>query len=368
MNHLQKITKAKAKLMLNQPYFGTIVSTLNIEQSDDIEAFVSDGIDLKYNDDYFNQLSMDDIEFSLVNGAMHSVLQHQERGTNKQKWLWQLSTDYAINSMLVSNGLLLPSKSNFQNRFKGMYAEEIYDVLRREISDEELVDDENIDISSDDPKEKNQREKNKDNTEKQEQKEQFEQIFQKFSDNEFMPKDLEVILPQYFETKVDWKELLYRYISSFAKSSYTFFPPNKKYLYQGIYLPSLSSDLLKIVISIDSSGSIDDNLLSTFISEVTNILSIYPNYEIDLIVADDKIQSHQTFFAQDEIKYNIKGRGGTDFRVVFDYIDKHIDYPTLLLYFTDAQGTFPTNQPSYDTLWILPTPKETPFGESVVIG
>jgi len=58
MRHLDKIAKAKAKLMLEHPYFGTIASALKIEPSDNIEAFLSDGTHLHYNDEYFDNASV----------------------------------------------------------------------------------------------------------------------------------------------------------------------------------------------------------------------------------------------------------------------------------------------------------------------
>jgi predicted metal-dependent peptidase len=175
-------------------------------------------------------------------------------------------------------------------------------------------------------------------------------------------------VPEYFSHKVDWRELLYGYIASYAKSTYSFVPPNMKYLYRGIYLPSLSSDLLRIVVAIDTSGSIDEALLSEFLGEINSIMQSYPNYEIDVITADAKVQSHKVFLPGETLEYEVSGGGGTDFRPVFEYIDSYINYPTLLLYFTDGMGTFPEMEPSYDVMWVMPEEKEVPFGEVMVLG
>jgi len=43
MTHEEKIQKAKARLMLEHPYFGTIASSMKLEKSDAIESFLSDG-------------------------------------------------------------------------------------------------------------------------------------------------------------------------------------------------------------------------------------------------------------------------------------------------------------------------------------
>jgi predicted metal-dependent peptidase len=197
--------------------------------------------------------------------------------------------------------------------------------------------------------------------------EYFEQIFQKLKRQGNLPKDLKFVVPNYFSYKVSWKEVLYGYIATYAKSTYSFVPPNMKYLYRGIYLPSLSSDLLRIVVAIDTSGSVDKELLSTFLAEINSIMQSYPNYEIDLITADAKVQSHEVFLPGESLNYELKGGGGTDFRPVFDYIDSYINYPTILLYFTDGQGTFPTLEANYDVLWVAPNEFEVPFGEVLVL-
>ena len=113
-----KISQAKAKLLIEQPYFGTLASKLELHQSDNIQAFMSDGIRLDYNDEYLSALSLDEIGFVLSNGAMHASLAHDNRKNNRMTWLWQLSTDFAINAMLVQNMEEFPPHVNYQPRFE----------------------------------------------------------------------------------------------------------------------------------------------------------------------------------------------------------------------------------------------------------
>ena len=398
MTHLEKIQKAKARLMLEQPYFGTIVSSLKLEQNNKLLTFLSDGEALRYNSEYIDRLNIEEVEFVMANGAMHAVLKHQDRSEGRTQWLWQTATDYVVNSMLVSNGMQLPEYANYEHKFKGMYAEEVYQMLRDEMMNDEFgmeeqieqimegddVHNENIhmqqesvaspdapeqkyDKSSDDKEESSSTPSQNPEASAEELKEQFEQIFQKLNRQGTLPKELKFVVPEYFSHRVDWRELLYGYIASYAKSTYSFVPPNMKYLYRGIYLPGLSSDLLRIVIAVDTSGSVDETLLSTFLGEIDSIMQSYPNYEIDLITADAKIQAHKVFLPGESLDYEVSGGGGTDFRPLFEYIDQHIDYPTLLLYFTDGLGTFPQMEPAYDVMWVMPEEIDVPFGEVMVL-
>ena len=397
MTYKDKITKAKARLMLEHPYFGTVASSLPLEKNNDILTFTSDGEKMRYNSEYLDRLSLEEVEFVMANGAMHTVLKHHERVNGRTKWLWQTATDYVVNAMLVKNGMHLPEYAYFEEKFDGMYVEEVYEMLRAEMIDnsdhsmeqetEQITDSDETDAPNlhmqkehtpDVNAEETQEEENADDQEEEvstsepetlseEIKEHLEQIFQKHKRQGNLPKDLQFVVPEYFSHKVDWREFLYGYIATHAKTSYTFTPPNMKFLYRGIYLPSMSSDLLRIIVAVDTSGSVDEALLSTFLGEVSSMMQQYPNYEIDLITADAKIQSVKTFLPGEPLEYQISGGGGTDFRPVFTYVDRHIDYPTLLIYFTDGEGTFPSEDVSYDVLWVMPESKEVPFGEVIEI-
>ncbi len=395
MTYEKKIQKAKARLMLDHPYFGTVASSLTLQKNNEILTFSSDGEMMRYNSEYLDRLSVTEVEFMMANGAMHAVLQHQDRASGRTKWLWQTATDYVVNGMLVKNGMQAPEYANYESKFEGMYAEEVYEILRGEMTDnsqfsmqqeqQEISDTDDADAKSlhlqkeltpSNDIDNTEHEENAENKEEhnitadpealsEEMKEHYEQIFQKLKRQGNLPKDLNLVVPEYFSHQVDWREFLYGYIASHAKSTYRFTPPNMKYLYRGIYLPSLSSDLLRIIVAIDTSGSIDETLLGTFLGEVSSMMQQYPNYEIDLITADAKIQSHKVFLPGEALEYEISGGGGTDFRPVFEYIDQQINYPTLLLYFTDGDGKFPELEASYDVLWVMPEVKEVPFGEVV---
>jgi len=386
MTHQEKITQAKAKLMLENPYFGTIASGFELIENDEILTFTNDGACMRYNAEYIDKLSVSDVEFVMANGAMHSVLKHQERNNQRTGWLWQRATDYVVNAMLVKNGMQAPLYANYEEKFEGMYAEEVYEHLHAEMmdnsqesreeeqelsqSDDELQDNIHLqreNIASEDALEKQIKNDTNAQEDLEELKEHLEQTFEKLKAQGSLPKDLEFVVPEYFSHQVDWREVLYGYIASYAKSTYSFNPPNMKYLYRGICLPSLDSDLLSVVVAVDTSGSVDEELLKIFLAEISSIMQQYPNYEINLITADAKIQSHRVFLAGESLDYELSGGGGTDFRPVFTFVDEEINYPRLLLYFTDGEGRYPQEEPFYDVLWIMPKTKEVPFGELLEI-
>jgi len=388
----QKVSEAKAKLLVDYPYFGTLASRLELKPNDNIQAYLSDGVRFEYNDDYLLELSHEELSFALANGAMHAALAYENRQNGRMSWLWQLATDHAINTMLVANGLEAPMEVIVESRFEGMYAEEIYAILKDEIQNEEFDDNEANETGFNeenkkkqeqlknaegdhDPDKKREQMQVENEYQKQEiiaQEEMFEQFandaLEKMNEQGNLPLDIDRFFTVEESAKVDWRQELYQAIDRHYYDNYRMMPPSKKLLYSGIYLPSLYSDTLRLSIAIDSSGSVDEALLSTFMSEVEAILIHFPSYIIDLIVCDAKIQNYRQIVSGEALDIEIKGGGGTDFRPVFELIERELTPPVLLLYFSDTQGTFPENEPHYEVLWISEKQNNVAFGEVLMIG
>ena len=370
-----KISQAKARLLVNYPFFGTLATKLELAVNDDIESFKSDGKRLEFREDYLLGLDLSEIEFILANGAMHASLAHTQRKEKRSGWLWQMATDMAINDMLLENGLDMPYGAQYRKRFTGMYAEEIYEELKDDI----LREDEDLEYEADNADDVEQNDSKK---EKQEQTQESlqEEILQEqilaeelisLLESEFKRGDLPQSIDRFysldFTSKVDWREELKKALDHHFRDDYTLLPPSKKLLSYGIYLPSSVSQTFRLVIAIDSSGSVDEELLNQFLSEVNFLMGVVHNYVIDVIVCDDKVHSHQVFMSGERLSVEVKGIGGTDFRPVFDFVDMQIDEVKLLLYFTDLEGMFPDKRPNYPVKWLSPKEKEIPFGELILL-
>ena len=372
-----KISQAKAKLLVEYPYFGTLASRLEVVLNDDVQAFKSDGKTLHYNSDFMEALTLGEVAFIFANGAMHAALAHENRKNNRSGWLWQMATDFAINDMLVQNGMEMPDGAQYRKRFHGMYAEEIYAELK-----DDMLRDGELEYEADDAGDVEQKEEQ--NRESKAQEMTPEQVAQEvlaeklFAEEALsvllreskkgdVPESIERFFTLEYEGKIDWREELKAALDLYHKDDFALMPPNKKFLHMGLYMPSSQSNHFHLVIAIDSSGSIDETLLSSFLSEVNFLMSLVQNYTIDLIVCDDKVRLHEKFYAGEELDVKVVGGGATDFRPVFSLIYEQIPDTKLLLYFTDLEGTFPKEAPNYDLLWVLPKEKNIPFGRSILL-
>ncbi len=366
MNYEQKISKAKAKLLVNKPFLGTLASKLKLMKNDDIQAFSSDGTKFEYNDDFIHESSLEELEFTFANGAMHASMAYDNRQGNRSNWLWQLSCDYAINDMLVQSGMQRPYQAHYSERFTNMYVEEIYAELQADI-----IRDEN-----EMPKNQDDDTQTHSNTHEQIQEQTLdEQLFKEFAASVLdtyekkgeLPKSIERFFKIEPFSKLDWREQLRDALNRFAKDDYAQMPPNKKFLSQGIYLPSSTSETFELVIAVDSSGSVDEKLLDAFLSEINSLMLSIPKYKIDLLICDDKIRVYKEFLSGEYLDVELVGGGATDFRPVFEFINKELHNTKMLLYFTDLEGIFPQEHPFYEVKWISPKVQEIPFGEIIQI-
>ena len=372
------LTKAKSQLTTKYPYFGMLASKLKHEANDKVKTYASNGVRFLYNEEFIQNCTKEELFFILTNCVMHHILSHQQRKLKRKGYLWQLATDYAINNLLFKNGLKIPEGVNFDKKFKDMYAEEIYDVLKKELIesgidsfDEENIQNHNEKKSKDLTKSFRQVKNIKDNLdEKDEEQWEYSATLAKevAMRKSLMPLGFERLAKKVVAQNIDWKFELYNAINRHMRNNYAFMPPNKKHLYRSFALPSLTSDTLSLIVAIDTSGSIQEDILGAFIEEFKSIMQNFPSVNIELLIADAKVHAHYSFKGADEINFALKGGGGTDYRPVFDYIDANFPMASMLLYFTDGDGIFPRIPPSYEVLWALSNKKDRiPFGRSLVI-
>lgn len=377
MNAEQLLTKAKSQLTNQYPYFGMLASRLKHEPNSKLSYYASNGKRFVYNPEFIARCSKDDLFFILTNCVMHHILAHQQRKLKRKGSLWQLATDFAINNMLKKNGLKIPKGANYDKTFKNMYAEEIYEALKESVSEqnldtftEEASDQKSISIGS--KKEEFTNLKNIDNDLNENDEQEWEyaaslskEVAMKKSS---MPLGFERFAKKMKAKHIDWKFELYNAINRHMRNNYAFMPPNKKHMYRGVALPSLTSDTLSLVVAVDTSGSIKDELLGAFIEEFKTIMQNFPTVAIELLIADAKVHAHHTFRGGDKMDFPLKGGGGTDYRPTFEYIDAHLPMNSMVLYFTDGEGIFPRISPAYEVLWALSQKKnKIPFGRSILI-
>jgi predicted metal-dependent peptidase len=373
------LLRAKSLLTVKYPYFGMLASRLNLELSESLSTYASNGKRFLYNNDFLERRTVEEVMFILTNAVMHHVLSHQQRKLNRKGRLWQLATDYAINNLLSKSGLHIPIGANYNKEYEGMYAEEIYEALKNDLN---LGEGDAFGESGDGAPQNAMMEQEGDDSQSfsiegisddldtadELQWQYAASIAQEVAQRKgAMPLGLERLGKKVKPADVDWRFELYNAVNRHMRNNYAFMPPNKKHIHRGIALPSLTSDTLSLCVAIDTSGSIDDQLLGAFMEEFKTIMQNFPSVKIELIIADAKVHAHHTFQGGERMDFRLKGGGGTDYRPTFDYVEANLPMTTMLLYFTDGEGSYPRIPPNYEVLWALSRKAKVPFGRGLVI-
>src|SRR6201987_4650720 len=126
------IQKARTVLLLDHPFFGTLLFRLGARAYGSIATMASDGVSLYFNPEFVEGLSSAELIGTVAHECMHPALQHHTRRGGRNPRRWNMACDYAINPMLVDAGLTLPKEVLMDHRFRGMSAEEIYNRLEAE--------------------------------------------------------------------------------------------------------------------------------------------------------------------------------------------------------------------------------------------
>jgi predicted metal-dependent peptidase len=156
--------------------------------------------------------------------------------------------------------------------------------------------------------------------------------------------------------KVHWRQVLRNHLVAFlGREEFTRSKPNRRWLSAGVIVPGFQDEKVgRVVVALDTSGSMDEATLGEVISELGPLVDQVE--DLDLIVADAKV--HEVI-ALAELpgwlaRGKAKGGGGTSHVPVFDWIRNNGPQPDLFIGLTDLFTTLPDKRPGFPVIWICP--------------
>lgn len=127
----------------------------------------------------------------------------------------------------------------------------------------------------------------------------------------------------------------------------------------------------RVVVVCDTSGSIGDAEIKTFLGEVAGILQDVSPIDVVITGVDAAMPTKWATLTSYEdmaaARPAITGGGGTDFRPAFKWVEEQEMRPACFIYFTDGYGPFPKEAPGYPVIWAMTTDVQAPWGERVQI-
>lgn len=145
------------------------------------------------------------------------------------------------------------------------------------------------------------------------------------------------------EPKINWREVLRDFIMTLCagRDLSTWRKVNRRMVGNGVYMPGHISEAVgRIVLAVDTSGSIGSEDLRDFMSEVVGICKQVNPEVVDLLYWGSQVVAHEKYGVHEldtlESKTRPAGGGGTEVECVSDYLrDKNIR-PECVIVLTDG--------------------------------
>ena len=165
-----------------------------------------------------------------------------------------------------------------------------------------------------------------------------------------IPAEMKAIVDELFKPKprvFDWKAYFRRMLGSIYDINI-----KKTRRKESIRFPGAAGikhkKKVSILVAVDTSGSVNNEELKDFFSEITYIYKT--GARITILECDAAISANYEYTGKWTGK--VHGRGGTNFQPVIDYYRKNMKDYAALVYFTDGMCSIPNNIPR-DTIWVI---------------
>ena len=403
-----KLAAARTRLILDQPFLGALVLRLPLMAADPIwcRTTATDARKLYYNSAYVEALSPDETQFVLAHEALHCALSHFARRQHRLKHRWDIACDYAINPLLIEEGLTPPPGTLVDDHFTGMTAEEIYPCLDDNSDEQDTLDQHIYDQEQADTGTRDQQHRGQGDTDSHSKRDEpaggssqhsdvspessgasqpppltsqeqqalavqwqqrlagaAQQAMQAGKLGDTMARMVDFLV----QPQLPWRMLLARYMTATARDDYSYTRPSNRRGDPAIF-PSLRSVQINLTVALDVSGSVSEKEMSEFLSEIDAIRG-QMRARITLLACDAELSRESPWLFEPwedlELPREFHGGGGTSFVPVFKWVASQDTSPDLLVYCTDAQGVFPPGPPTYPVIWLVKGKTTVPWGQRV---
>jgi predicted metal-dependent peptidase len=340
----------------------------------------TDGVNKRYGRAFLTQMCKEDAEVNgiILHENLHIVLRHTIYGKDmfmENKDRANRAADYVVNGIIMAikdkKLVKLPDGGLYDPRFDNMNMRQVYNILKDEEGGggggkgkpDPNGDPSNGNGSGGGEYQFDEHDFSADMTD-EELKEMDGKIDRAIREGAILAGRLGVDLPraitEMLEPQVDWRREMQDFVSSTCKGKdeYTWRRFNRRMLPNDIFLPTVENETIgEIVVPIDTSGSIGQDQLNEFASELVSIAEAVRPEAIRILWWDTKVHGEQLFTDNyEQIGSLLKplGGGGTRVSSVSEYINKKKIKAECVVVFTDG---YLENDVKWDinspTLWLV---------------
>ena len=391
----QILTKARASLLLQAPFYGSILLRLKLGTAPCGTA-CTDMKRLLFDPEFVLRLEErpEELEFVMLHEALHCVLLHPVRGRGKIPLLYNLAADIVVNAEIMNmrwleeyevdgqqvawrapdgrSGHLCTAEEiyemmldKYRDRMEGgMNAAELSAALRSE-TDGAALDVHDIWQEMPAPF-----------LSEQEWKRYIREAARIAGRDQLPPLARRILDEVDYEASINWREALQDFLRrSFERFDYTFSPADRRFAETDFLLPAFwetaSEETGKLWFMADASGSVDDRTLTAVVLEIRACLEQLAGVEGRLSFFDTEVTEPLELRTADDLKDSVpEGGGGTSFYCIFEYLKERAaaDLPDAVIILTDGYAQWPPEEEAMGipVLWVLVDSQEdAPWGRSL---
>lgn len=361
----QRVQRAHVWLMNNPAYclYSGIFMLGTTQVVDDIPTAYTDGINKKYGRDFVDSLNDMELRGLVLHENLHVAFKHLTTWKvlyDKNKTLANMACDYVINLMIHDSdphkqGVCLPEGGCLDERFRGMDAQQVFKLLQQQQEQQEQQNQSGGSGSGSCSGSPSQQPRCFDDhdweaaqqTTPEQQQQQSRLVDQALRQGTLLAGKRGMSIPREVSaaltSSVNWREVLRDFINSVCadRDISTWRRPNRRWVDSGIYMPSVVGESIgRIVVGIDTSGSIGSDAIGVFLAELMSICNHLQPEAVYVLYWDASVAGHETY-TQGNYESLLsstrpKGGGGTDPRCVIKYLsDKHMK-PECVVMLTDG--------------------------------
>jgi predicted metal-dependent peptidase len=370
---LQK-TKGNLFYQRGAGFLGSLLCKLEFQWTYELSTAAISATTLYWNPDFFEKLSKEMRITVLAHELWHNALMHTIRLNGRCPDIWNIAGDHVINNLLEDHGYLFenwmhPSEPNYQPnpwckdpKYKGWSTDEVYDdliaggmkphsgvtviglgkdVLPAESQDKDVAVANVVGAMA------------------------TARMTNGAGD---IPSEVTLIIDKFLNPKLPWETILFNFFNALTSEEYSYSRPNRRY--EDPLVPGITgrAGLEHLIYYLDISGSITDEQILRFNSEVRFIQEELRPEKLTLVTFDTQIRDEHVFEKDDPFeKIVVTGRGGTDLREVFAHARR--EGPTAMIVFSDLRVRIPDN-PGIPIIWVCVDNRSTavPYGQLIYLG
>ncbi len=347
------LTKFKMDMMRAYPFYGDIMLKIPLIEDKNIPTACTNGRNIRYNPNFFRDLSEGERNYIYLHEVMHIMLLHWKRCGYRDPEIWNVAADWVINSRLDSFKYRMPNYIKFNKplqgcfldiRYRQDYTEKLYDIMINQkikstkdgciFIDKRKYDNPIKDLDAPDKLSEEESE----STSKM-VKAMVQDAMKRRGGEEslYLPREIMQLVAT---KKLPWRKLLYDFLQEKEDDESSYFTPERKYIHMDLIVPGIGKkddDLGEIWAFIDSSGSIGGDELSQF---MTQLYRVAKEFECTFNIAfwDTEVTDVYKGITKKEdiLKCMANHSGGTNINCVYDYLrDNHIK-PEVMIILTDG--------------------------------